>query len=206
MKSDEHQLFFFFLTGHSTVIFYHPRNARNVTVIAHEVTGDKTGIIKLMARQRLFVFVVESTHTYMDAPCSFDVQEYAEIVFPTEVVLRGESSTINGRMTGVEKLVVERFGLVEFGGTSHTAKLPEEAQWFADNPFDPFTPGLITVPLLIITNTGVVRIKLTPVKAVLDVADTTVKKGELVFYVSSNRGFIQISYQSRDFRIVKWAF
>ena len=196
----------FFFTGHSTVIFYHPRNARNVTVIAHEVTGDKTGIIKLMARQRLFVFVVESTHTYMDAPCGFDVQEYAEIVFPTEVVLRGESSTINGRMTGVEKLVVERYGLVEFGGTSHTAKLPEEAQWFADNPFDPFTPGLITVPLLIITNTGVVRIKLTPVKAVLDVADTTVKKGELVFYVSSNRGFIQISYQSKDFRIVQWAF
>lgn len=142
----------------------------------------------------------------MDAPCGFDVQEYAEIVFPTEVVLRGESSTINGRMTGVEKLVVERYGLVEFGGTSHTAKLPEEAQWFADNPFDPFTPGLITVPLLIITNTGVVRIKLTPVKAVLDVADTTVKKGELVFYVSSKRGFIQISYQSKDFRIVKWAF
>lgn len=185
---------YFFLTGHSTVIFYHPRNARNVTVIAHEVTGDKTGIIKLMARQRLFVFVVKSTHTYMDAPCGFDVQEYGEIVFPTEVVLRGESSTINGRMTGVEKLVVERYGLVEFGGTSHTAKLPEEAQWLADNPFDPFTPGLITVPVLIITNTGVVRIKLTPVKAALDAADTTVKKGELVFYVSLKRGFIQISY------------
>lgn len=205
-----HNINCYFLTGHSTVIFYHPQNARNVTVIAHEVTGDKTGIIKLMARQRLFVFIVESTHTYMDAPCGFHVEDYAEIVFPTEVILRGESSTINGRMTGVEKLVVERYGLVEFGGTSHTAKLPQEAQWLADNPFDPFTPGLITVPLLIITNTGVVRIKLTPVKAVLDIADTTVKKGEFVFYFSSKRSegvySNMLPLVPRDFRIVKWSF
>ena len=148
-----------------------------MTVIAHEVTGDKTGIVKLMARQRLFVFVVESTHTYMDAPCGFHVEEYAEIVFPTEVVLRGETSTINGRMTGVKNLVLERNGLVEFGKTAHTAKLPEEAEWLADNPFDPFTPGLITVPMLIINNVGVVRVKMTPTRAVLDIADITVKKG-----------------------------
>ena len=166
-----------FIVGHSTVIFYHPEKARNVTVIAHEVTGDKTGIVKLMARQRLFVFVVESTHTYMDAPCGFHVEEYAEIVFPTEVVLRGETSTINGRMTGVENLVLERNGLVEFGGTAHTAKLPEEAEWLADNPFDPFTPGLIIIPMLIINNVGVVRVKMTPIRAVLDIADVTVKKG-----------------------------
>lgn len=114
----------------------------------------------------------------MDAPCGFHVEEYAEIVFPTEVILRGESSTINGRMTGVEKLVLERNGFVEFGGTAHTAKLPEESKWLADNPFDPFTAGLITIPLLIINNLGVVRIKMTPVKVVLDIADTTVKKGK----------------------------
>ena len=166
------------LLGHSTVIFYHPQNARNVTVIAHEVTGDKTGIIKLMARQRLFVFVVESTHTYMDAPCGFHVEEFAEIVFPTEVVLRGETSIINGRMTGVEKLVLERNGLVEFGGTAHTALLPEEAKWLANNPFDPFTPGLLIIQVLIINNAGVVRVKMTPVRAVLDIADIAVKKGK----------------------------
>jgi hypothetical protein len=82
--------------GHSTVIFYHPSGAKNVTVIAHEVTGDKTGIIRLSSKQRLFVFVVESTHTYMDAPCGFYVDNFAEIVFPTEVVLRGETSVIKG--------------------------------------------------------------------------------------------------------------
>ena len=164
--------------GHSTVIFYHPETARNVTVIAHEVTGDKTGIIKLVSRQRLFVFVVESTHTYMDAPCGFHVEDYAEIIFPTEVILRGESSTIRGRITGVERLVIERNGVIEFGGTAHTAQLPEESQWIADNPFDPFTPGLIIVPQLIISNTGVVKVKMTPIRVVLDIADTNVKKGE----------------------------
>jgi len=166
--------------GHSTVTFYHPERARNVTVIAHEVTGDKTGIIKLVARQRLFVFVVESTHTYMDAPCGFFVDDYAEVVFPTEVILRGESSTIRGRLTGVEKLVLERNGMVEFGGTAHTAKLPEESQWLSDNPFDPFTPGLINIPQIIINNVGVVKVSMTPIRAVLDIADTTVKKGECV--------------------------
>ncbi len=164
--------------GHSTVTFYHPQKARNVTVIAHEVTGNKTGIIKLVARQRLFVFVVESTHTYMDAPCGFHVEEYAEIVFPTEVILRGESSTIKGRMTGVEKLVLERNGMVEFGGTAHTALLPDESQWLADNPFDPFTPGLIIIPQFIINNLGVVKVRMTPVRVVLDIADTSVKKGK----------------------------
>lgn len=166
--------------GHSTVTFYHPEKARNVTVIAHEVTGDKTGIIKLVARQRLFVFVVESTHTYMDAPCGFFVEDYAELILPTEVILRGESSTIRGRLTGVEKLVLERNGMVEFGGTAHTAKLPEESQWLADNPFDPFIPGLIIIPQLIINNLGVVKVSMTPVRTVLDIADTNVKKGECV--------------------------
>ena len=163
--------------GHSTVVFYHPMNARNVTVVAHEVTGDKTGVIRLAARQRLFVFVVESTHTYMDAPCGFYVDEYAEIVFPTEVIIRAESSIIKGRMTGVERLVLERNGLVEFGGTAHTAKLPEESKWLADNPFDPFTPGLLTIPKLVINNLGVIRVRTTPVRTVFDLADSTVKKG-----------------------------
>lgn len=172
--------------GHSTVILYHPETARNVTVIVHEVTGDKTGIIKLVSRQRLFVFVVESTHTYMDAPCGFHVEDYAEIIFPTEVILRGESSTIRGRITGVERLVIERNGFIEFGGTAHTAQLPEESQWIADNPFDPFTPGLIIVPQLIISNTGVVKVKMTPIRVVLDIADTNVKKGEPRLMLVSN--------------------
>lgn len=90
--------YYFQVENHATVVFYHPKLAKNVTVIAHEVTGDKTGIIKLTKRQRLFVFVVESTHTYMDAPCSFFVDDYAEIIFPTHVVLRGETSTIKGKI------------------------------------------------------------------------------------------------------------
>lgn len=82
--------------NHVTLVFYHPKEAKNVTVMAHELTGDKTGIIKLANRQRLFVFVVEATHTYMDAPCSFFVDNFAELVLPTHVVLRGEKTIIKG--------------------------------------------------------------------------------------------------------------
>ncbi|KAK3755992.1 hypothetical protein QZH41_003345 [Actinostola sp. cb2023] len=148
--------------GHSTVTFFHPAGAKNVTVIAHEVTGDKTGIIRLSSRQRLFVFVVESTHTYMDAPCGFYVDEFAEIVFPREVVLRGEISVIKGRMTGVESLIIERRGSIEFSASAHTALLPNETQWHKDNPFYPFTPGLLNIPIAIVTNTGVMKLASTP--------------------------------------------
>ena len=163
--------------GNARVAFYHPDGEKNVTVMAHEVTGDKTGVIKLTARQRLFVFVVESTHTYMDAPCGFHVDEFAEIVFPTDVILRGENSVIKGRMTGVQKLALERNGKVEFSSTAHTAELPEQAQWHKDKPFFPFSPGLLVIPKVVINNLGEMAVQMGAVRAVLDIADITVKKG-----------------------------
>ena len=163
--------------GHSTVTFYHPTGAKNVSVVAHEITGDKTGIIRLTKRQRLVVNFVESTHTYMDTPCGFFVEEYAEIVFPTDVILRGETTVLRGRITGVENLALERDGTVTFGGHAHTVKLSNQTNWHSEDHFEPFTPGLLTIPYLVIMNRGLVTVDLDPVRVVLDASDTTVKKG-----------------------------
>lgn len=164
--------------GKSHVVFYHPLGARNVTVVAHEVTGDKTGVIKMTSRQRLFVFIVESTHTYLDAPCGFYISEFSEIVFPTEVLLRGETTTLRGRMTGVEKLVIERNGNLLISGTAHTAKLPEHARWYNDRPFDPFTPGQLLISELVVTNVGLLTVAMTPYRTEVIASDVVIKKGK----------------------------
>ena len=163
--------------GHATVTFYHPREARNVSVVAHEINGDKTGIIKITERQRLVVNFVESTHTYMDAPCGFTVDEYAEIVFPSDVILRGERTVLKGRMTGVENLVLERDGTVTFSGHAHTAKLSNQTNWHRDDHFEPFTPGLLTIPSMFIMNKGLMVIDMDPVRVVVEASDTILKKG-----------------------------
>lgn len=80
-------------------------------------------------------------------------------------------------MTGVEKLVIERNGYIEFSATAHTSKVKTETKWHLDNPFMPFTPGLIDIPLAIVNNDGIMKVKLTPVKALLNIADLTIKKG-----------------------------
>lgn len=163
--------------GNAHVVFYHPTGARNVTVVAHEVTGDKTGVIKMTARQKLFVFVVESTHTYLDVPCGFFISEYAEAVFPTEVILRAESTTLQGRLTGVERLIIERNGNLVISGTAHTNALQNRSFWYTDQLFEPFSPGKLLIPELVVTNAGRLNVALNPYRCEFVSSDVTLKKG-----------------------------
>ncbi|XP_078490836.1 uncharacterized protein LOC144746997 isoform X2 [Ciona intestinalis] len=50
------------LHGTVNLLFYHPRNNSTVSAIAHELTGDKQGIIAIRDQQILYVHYVESTH------------------------------------------------------------------------------------------------------------------------------------------------
>ncbi|XP_019646039.1 PREDICTED: uncharacterized protein LOC109486623 [Branchiostoma belcheri] len=166
--------------GYSYVHFYHPEEAVNVTVVAHELTGNKKGLIRVQNRQRLFIHIVESTHTYLDAPCSFHVDQGGEVVLPTTVVLLSEMTVLEGRMTGVEELYIERNGELRITGTAHTASLPEEAQWYSDDPFEPYTPGLITAGSLTVNNLGKVTVELTPIHAMFDIGVVEIKDGGVI--------------------------
>jgi hypothetical protein len=47
--------------------FYHPHGIKNLTVMIHELTGNKKGMVRVQKRQQIIVEFVESTHTYIDA-------------------------------------------------------------------------------------------------------------------------------------------
>ena len=165
--------------GQSHVVFYHPKGAWNVTAVAHEVTGDKSGVIKITSRQQFFVFIVQSTHTYLDVPCGFYVDDDAEVVFPTEVILRGETTTLRGRMTGVNRLVIERNGNILVSGTAHTAELSEQAKWYNNHPFEPFTPGRLLIPQVIVNNRGIFTVAMTPLRGEIFASEIILKKGNV---------------------------
>ena len=168
-----------YVSGKAHVQFYHPYSAKNLSVYAREVTGDKTGVIRVNDKQSLFVYIIQSTHTYMDAPCGFFVSDYAEIILPSEVIIRGEDVTIRGRVRGCETMVIERGGTVVIRGTAHTASIGDEANWFGGHPFFPFTPGLVKLPEISVTNNGNFKVEMNPVVPTLEIAEFTVKKGML---------------------------
>ena len=96
--------------GYSYVHFYHPAYDALVNVVIHELTGNKMGLVRVQNRQRVIINFVASTHTYLDAPCGFHVDAGGEVVLPTTVIVLTETIILEGRMTGVEELVIERRG------------------------------------------------------------------------------------------------
>jgi hypothetical protein len=91
-----------------------------MNVVAHEVTGNKKGRIRVQSHQHLMVSFVASTHTYMDAQCGFHIDVGGVIVVPTNVVILAESFVLEGQISGVEQLVIERGGEFVIAGEGHT--------------------------------------------------------------------------------------
>ena len=112
-----------FLTRYANLQIDHPPNSPNVTVVVHHFLGDGTGRVHLQTNQTIYVEVVESVTNETTAPCSFKVDQGAEIVFPSKVHIYGTRSEIDGRITGVTDLVIALGGIIEFSSTAQTAKV-----------------------------------------------------------------------------------
>lgn len=151
--------------GHSYVQFYHPTGMDKVNIIVHEVTGNKKGRIRVQSRQHLAVSFVESTHTYLDAPCGFHVDVDGEIVVPTVIIILAESFILEGQISGVEQLIVERGGEFVIAGEGHTA---------GD------TAGHVQLQTLTVNNAGQLTTRMDTGKPLLDVAIVVVKAGGVV--------------------------
>ena len=108
------------LTGYSRLIVYHP-NETDVTVIAHRFIGDKTGQFHLRVNQTIYVEVVESETNRTEAPCSYRIDEGAEIVLPAEFHVHGVRSELYGLMTGVHFLFLEDGGTLKIASSAQTA-------------------------------------------------------------------------------------
>ena len=168
------------VNGNSYVHFYHPTTAHNVTVVAHELFGDKTGLIRVQNRQRLVVHYVASTHTYLDAPCGFHVDVGGEVVLPTTVYIRAERVILEGRMSGVEDVYIERGGELILKSEAHTGQVTSGQKWYTDTPTQPYTPGLLNLASLTINNLGTLTIAMNPITPVLDTSSLTDKNGGTV--------------------------
>ena len=100
-------------------------NAVNVTI--HLFEGDRTGLLHLRANQKLWVEVVESQSNETIAPCSYRVDDGAEIFLPTETNLLGTRTLLAGQITGVQTMIVTGGADVVFQGTATTAMMANNA-------------------------------------------------------------------------------
>ena len=112
-----------FLTRHANLQVRHPPGGLNVTVIIHHFLGDGTGRFHVRVNQTIYVEVVESETNETTAPCSYKIDQGAEVVFPAIVNIYGTRSIIEGRITGVEDLIIASGGFVEFSSTAETARV-----------------------------------------------------------------------------------
>ena len=133
-----------FLTHHANLQVQHPPGSPNVTVIVHRFLGDGTGRFHLRRNQTIYVEVVESKTNETTAPCSYKIDEGAEIVFPSTVNMYGSRSIIEGRITGVEHLVIASGGYVEFPSSTETAMV-ENRRYVHVSEKGNFSFGTVTI-------------------------------------------------------------
>ena len=178
---EENSLYYEFdevqVEGHSYVHFYHPVDNVTVNVVIHELTGNKKGLVRIQSHQRLIVHFVESTHTWLDAPCGLHVDRGGEAVLPTKLTILTERFILEGRLTGVEELTIERDGQMIISSDAHTHAIPLHTQWYTDDPEHSFTPGLITLQQIQISNAGDLLIQMNPTKPTIYAAVIRVKSG-----------------------------
>lgn len=134
------------LEGHSNLLIEYPTGTVGGTGWAVEVKinlfhGDMTGVVRVRDRQRLYVEVVESISNETIAPCSFRIDDGAEVFMPTTTNLLGARTVMAGIITGVEEMMV-RGGASLFMSTAQTA-LMENRQYVMMT-----TPGNFTFSIL----------------------------------------------------------
>lgn len=122
------------LTGYSRIIIYHPDNVTNITVTAHRFIGDRTGQFHLRTNQKVFVEVVESETNKTEAPCSYLIDQGAEIVLPAEFHVHGVRTVVHGIMTGVHFLFIEDSAALTMSSTAQTALVENRTYVEITNP------------------------------------------------------------------------
>lgn len=166
--------------GYSYIHFYHPHGVDNVTVLIHELTGNKKGMVRVQSRQQVIVHFVESTHTYLDAPCGLHVDVGGELVLPTEFILTTEKFILSGRLVGVENICIERNAELILSEHAHTGELRSLVMWYTDKSVHPYTPGVVTIGTITVNNKGLITVTMDPLFPTITGGKFTVKNGGTV--------------------------
>lgn len=182
--------------GYAYVHFYHPGSAANVTVVIHELTGNKKGMVRVQSNQQVLVNFVQSTHTYLDAPCGFHVDRGGELVLPTTVFITSEQWILAGRLVGVEDLIIERGAELILIQEAHTKDVQSVDMMYLKSELDSFTPGLVQFGALVVNNDGVLTTLTNPVKSYIMTSTTSVKNGGKVqmnsLYVIYSSSYLEV--------------
>ena len=163
--------------GYSYVHFYHPDDVKVVTVVIHELTGNRKGMVRVQDHQQVIVHFVASTHTYLDAPCGFHVDSGGETVFPTQLVLLTEKTIIGGAMVGVEELIIERNAEFVIDNDASTADNFNLNPGILQKGLTGTDPGHLKIPVVSVNNLGLFTIDMNPKEPLVAAADFTVRKG-----------------------------
>ena len=132
------------LTGSTYLWIYHPDEVELVSLIIHKFIGDKSGQLHLREKQKGLFEYVESESNRTEAPCSYIIDEGAEVVFPSEVHIHGTNSTFAGLITGVIELFLENGTWAEFLSTGNTALL-ENKEYVNKKPKGSYSFGKLHV-------------------------------------------------------------
>lgn len=182
--------------GYAYVHFYHSRSAAKVTVVIHELTGNKKGMVRVQSNQQVLVNFVESTHTYLDAPCGFHVDRGGELVLPTTVFITSEQWILGGRLVGVEDLIIERGAELILIQEAHTKDAQSVDMMYLKSESDSFTPGVVQFGTLVVNNDGVLTTLTNPVKSNIMTSTTSVKNGGKIqmnsLYVIYSASYLEV--------------
>lgn len=126
------------LEGHSNLMIEYPTGSVPGTGWAVEVKihlfhGDRTGVVRVRDRQRLYVEVIESVSNETIAPCSFRVDNGSEVFFPTTTNMLGTRTVLAGQITGVEDMMI-RSGSILFLSTATTALIENREYVMVTSP------------------------------------------------------------------------
>jgi hypothetical protein len=180
--------------GNSYVHFYHPESAETVTVIIHELTGNKKGMIRVQSMQQVIINFVESTHIYLDAPCGFHVDPDGEIVLPSTVVMLTEKTILGGAMVGVEELFIERNAEFVMDKYASTVSLDS----FKLGKIGSHNTGVVNIPTISVNNLGIFTVDMNPSHPIIKSGHFTVRNGGLLaansFQITIETAYLDVEY------------
>ena len=136
--------------------------------------GDGTGQFHIRQHQRVFVEYVESENNRTEAPCSYLIDQYAEVILPYEFHVHGVRTKIHGLITGVHHLFVEEGGNVRITSTAQTAFLENRTY------VDLTRPGNISISKIVVKNGGTLDL---------------LRKNDVIIEVKSS--FFEIKYKGK---------
>lgn len=111
--------------------------------------GDGSGQFHIRKHQKILVEYIESENNRTEAPCSYLIDQFAELVLPYEFHVHGVRTEIHGLLTGVHHFFVEDGGRVRISSTAQTALLENRTY------IDVTKPGNTSIADIIVKKGGI---------------------------------------------------